>query len=88
MSYVVKDICLIGTPSAYTLCSEVFQNLEFGTDFNILSSQTSWMSLIAVTLMDTSASYINIPSRHSQCIGWRGFAVPTNGLTSSPFLYF
>lgn len=88
MSYVVKDICLISTPSAYTLCSEVFQNLDFETDFNIFSFQTSWLSLIAITLMDSSASYVNIPSRHSQCIGWREFAVHTKGLSSSPFLYF
>lgn len=74
---MVEDICSISPPCAYVLSSQVFQNLNFKTDFNLLSFQTSWLSLIAVTLVDIPVSYVNIPSRHLQFIGWGGPAVHT-----------
>lgn len=68
-SYVVKDTCLISTPYAHILPSQLFQNLNFKNDFNLLSFQAPWLSLITITLMDIPVSHIIIPPRLLQYIG-------------------
>lgn len=85
---MVEDICSISPPCAYVLSSQVFQNLNFKTDFNLLSFQTSWLSLIAVTLVDIPVSYVNIPSRQTFTVYRLGRPCCTyQGLTGT-FLIF